>query len=200
MVAEDDRPQVGLERLAGLEPRRLVGQPAFDVDKARRIEPADGRHRRLEMDVPEPAVADRARTRWTDAMLPTPPHWATSRPPGRSHRGEVREQGVVVGDPVEGRGRQDRVDRPFDRQRARRGRRRRTRPGRRTRQPLARGLDHRRRTVERDDPAARAAASASSSVTRPLPQPASRTRSSPSSGSRSSTTDPQRVIGAATRS
>ena len=41
---------------------------------------------------------------------------------------------------------------------------------------------------------------ASCSVTRPVPQPASRTRSSPSSGSRSSTARPQRVIGSATRS
>ena len=41
---------------------------------------------------------------------------------------------------------------------------------------------------------------ASSSVTRPVPHPASSTRSSPWSGSRSSTARPQRVCGSATRS
>ena len=89
-------------------------------------------------------------------MLPTPPHCATSRPPGRSDGGEVPEQRVVVGHPVEGRGRQDRVDR-FDRERL-------AEIGDDVRDPvaeaseaLARCLDHRRRSVEGDHPAARQA-------------------------------------------
>ena len=39
VAAQDHGSQERLERLAGLEARRLVGQPAFDVDEARRIEP-----------------------------------------------------------------------------------------------------------------------------------------------------------------
>ena len=46
----------------------------------------------------------------TAATLPAPPHCATSRPPGFSARAGGRT-GVVVADPVERRGRDDRVDR-----------------------------------------------------------------------------------------
>ena len=103
---------------------------------------------------PSPIVA---RTRLTEAMLPAPPHCATSRPPGRQDGGEVREQRVVVGDPVEGRGRQDRVDRPVDRQRAAEVGDDVLDPVAERREPVARGLDHRRRPVERDDATARQA-------------------------------------------
>ena len=114
-------------------------------------------------------------------MLPAPPHWATSRPPGPEDRGEVAEQRVVVGDPVERRGREDRVDRrPAEGQRRAEVGDDVRRPGRRTGARRARG-------PRRPSPASRRAAmtrprgrrSRSSSVTRPVPQPASRTVSSP---------------------
>ena len=90
-------------------------------------------------------------------MLPTPPHCATSRPPGRRTAARFAEQRVVVGDPVERRGRQDRVDRPVDRQRRAEVGDDVLDPVAEAGEPLARGLDHRRRPVERDDPAARQA-------------------------------------------
>ena len=113
-------------------------------------------------------------------MLPAPPHCATSRPPGRRTRGEVREQRVVVGDPVERRRRQDRVDR--------RGSIGSGRPRSATdvRHPIpepapaARALPRPSTARRRARPRARrAGARASCSVTRPEPQPASSTVSSP---------------------
>ncbi len=131
--AQDDRPQVGLERLAGLEAGRFVRQPALDVDEAGRVQARGRVERRLEVDGPEPAVADRRRApAGSLAMLPTPPHWATSQPPGRRTAARLREQRVVVRDPVERRGRQDRVHRLVERERLARGPRRGTRPGRRS--------------------------------------------------------------------
>ncbi len=44
-------------------------------------------------------------------MLPSPPHCATSLPPSRSAARRRSEQTVVIGDPVEGRRREDRVER-----------------------------------------------------------------------------------------
>ena len=43
-------------------------------------------------------------------MFPAPPHWATRRPPARRAPTQRGEQRVVVGDPVERRGREDDVD------------------------------------------------------------------------------------------
>ena len=117
--AEDDRPQVGLERLPGLEPGGLVGQPAFDVHVAGRLEPAS---RSPAASRSEQGRASRrrwsARARLIRPMLPAPPHWATSQPPGRGDGGEVTEERIVVGDPVEGRRREDGIDQPIDRQRS----------------------------------------------------------------------------------
>ena len=74
----------------------------------------------------------------------------------------------------------DRVDRPVDRQRPAQVGDDVLDPVAEAGEPLARGLDHRRRAVERDDVPPSGSRSASScSVTRPVPQPASRTRSSP---------------------
>ena len=97
-----------------------------------------------------------ASTRRIEAMLPTPPHWATSRPPGRSDRGEVREQRVVIGRPS-GTSPSTGSRRPARRAAAAApGPRRRTRPDRRT-APAARRaasiIDGER--VERDDVPAR---------------------------------------------
>ena len=88
-------------------------------------------------------------------MLPTPPHWATSRPPGpqRPPPGSRTAR--------RGRGPSGRSRSTGSRRRAAaraaagaRGRRRRTSTrSPKRRQPLARGLDHRRRAVERDDAA-----------------------------------------------
>ena len=50
----------------------------------------------------------------TRAMLPSPPHWASSRPPPRRARARIAPQALVVGHPVEcGRG-HDRVDLPVE--------------------------------------------------------------------------------------
>ena len=200
VVAQDDRAQVGLERLARLEPPRLVGQPAFDVDVARGVEPADGRQRRLEVDV---ARASRRRSvpgpaGPTRCCRPRRIARRAGRPAGSPRRGSGTAR---RGRAPSGTSRSTGSRRPaLDRQGQRRGRRRRTRPGRRS-APAARASPRPsppNRRARRRDP--RGSRSASISVTRPLPQPASRTRSSPSSGRRSSTTVPQRVIGAATRS
>ena len=94
-----------------------------------------------------------ASTRWIEAMLPTPPHWATSQPPGRRTAREVREERVVIGDPVERGGRQDRVDRRPERQRSAEVGDDELDPVAERRQPVARGLDHRGRAIERDHPA-----------------------------------------------
>ena len=145
---------------------------------------------------PSPIVA---RTRRTDAMLPPPPHWATSRPPGRTTAARLRNSAswsgtqwnvaveriastgssIGSGSPRSG---DDVLDPLAEPREAARGPRRSSPASRRGRRRGPRG----RRP-------------ASSSVTRPLPQPASRTRSSPRSASRSSTAAPQRVSGSATR-
>ena len=90
-------------------------------------------------------------------MLPTPPHCATSQPAGPEHGRQVREQRVVVGDPVERGGRQDGVDRLGQRQRLTEVGDDVLDPIAERRQPVARRLDHRRRGVERDHPPAREA-------------------------------------------
>ena len=134
-------------------------------------------------------------------MLPAPPHCATSRPPGRSDAGEVAEQRVVVGDPVERRGREDRVDR---RRRPAAAARPRSATANATRSPNRASRSRAASTIDGDASSATTCPSgrrsASCSVTRPEPQPASSTVSSPRSGSRSRTFEPQRVIGWATRS
>ena len=65
---------------------------------------------------------------------------------------EVPEQRVVVGHPVEGRGRQDRVDR-FDRERLAQVGDHVFDPVAEAGQALPGRLDHRRRSIEGDDPA-----------------------------------------------
>ena len=87
-------------------------------------------------------------------MLPVPPHWATSRPPGRMHGGEVPEERVVIGDPVEGGGREDRVHRSLDRERAPQVRPDEVDPVAEPGQPAAGLVEHRRRGVEGDHVAA----------------------------------------------
>ena len=157
VVAQDDRPQVGLERLAGLEPPRFVGQPAFDVDVARGIEPADGRERRLEVDAAEPAVADPCEDPLDRGDVADPTALGDQQPARPRDRGEVAEERVVVGHPVERRGRQDRIHLALDRQRRAEVGDDVFDPVAEPREPLAARLDHRRRAVERDDAAIRQA-------------------------------------------
>ena len=111
MRAEDDRPQKGLERLARLEPGRLVAQPAPDVDEPGGNESSSRLLRSGVMGETEPAVAhpgQHALDRGDVALPAALGHQPTAR---SEHRRQVREQGVMVGDPVErGRGK-DRVNR-----------------------------------------------------------------------------------------
>ena len=151
VVAEDDRPQVRLERLAGLEPPRFVGQPALDVDVAGGVEPAHGRERRLEMDVAQPAVADPRRGRAGPRRCCRP---------RRTGRRACRR----VGSRRRGSGRARRGRAPNGRSRSRGPRRRGPRSAAAlprsattysTRSPKRASrsrhrLDHRRRPVERD--------------------------------------------------
>ena len=88
-------------------------------------------------------------------MLPKPPHWATSRAAGSHDRGEVREQRIVIGHPVERRGREDRVDLTVDRERRAEVRDDVLDPVAEAGEAPARRLDHRRRAIERDDPTTR---------------------------------------------
>ena len=146
------------QRLAGLDRRRLVVEPGPTSMKpaasSRRVVVL----RRRERPRPEPAVAHLGEHAWTAAMLPAPPHCATSRPPGPQDRGQVPEQRLVVRHPVERRRRQDRVDaRVADRQRRSQVRDHVAHAVAEPGEPLAGRLDHRGRPVERHDPAARQA-------------------------------------------
>ena len=69
---------------------------------------------------------------------------------GPEHGGEIGEQRVVIGDPVEGRGRQDGVHGLVDRERGRQVGEHEPDPIAERREPAPRGLEHRRRAVERD--------------------------------------------------
>ena len=152
------------------------------------------------MDRPEPAVADRGE-RPLDRGDVADPAALRDEPAARSQdRRQVAEQRVVVGDPVERGGREDRVDRAARAAAAAEVGHDELDPVAEPGQPLARGRDHRGRPVERDHPPARQPR-ARSSVTRPEPQPASRTVSSPASARRSSTAAaPAGHRGPATRS
>ena len=122
------------------------------------------------------AIGDPTIASPSSARLPFPPHWADQRPPGAARRGAARTGGRGRGS--SGRWRSRRPRRPARRARARRGRRRGARP--RARATLARLLDHRAQSRRRRSPGPSGRRSARASVTRPLPQPASSTVSSPS--------------------
>ena len=126
--AEHDRREE-LARLLGLLRRRL--QPALGLGEAGGEQAAPGLLRRRRSSTAarsSRSAPHRAPARETSlacprstSMLPSPPHCATSRPPGAQRRVQPREQPLVVGDPVERRGREDRVERR-SRARARAGR------------------------------------------------------------------------------
>ncbi len=180
--AEHDRRRGTRAASLGLLGRRR--QPAFGASGSRRRAAARASARarrsstaaasRRSAGVGFAVAAPRWRLPRSTSMLPSPPHCATSRPPGRKRRVQAREQPLVVGDPVEGGRREDRVDglvqlqlEQVD-QRARRrpaGARARRRPSTARRRRRSRGPRGRR--------------SINASVMRPEPQPASSTVSSP---------------------
>ena len=143
--------------------------------------------------------AARSAASWTAAMLPWPPHWATSRPPGRSAAASARTA-------RRGRGSSGRPRRRRPRRRARRRQPQLERgPASRTsaraspsrsRGPCATISRRRRRRPRGRAEAGRAAGS----VTRPVPQPASRTVSSPRSSSAVEDRLAHASCGSATRS
>ncbi len=65
---------------------------------------------------PEPAIPDGRRRALDPADVPEPAALRHEPATRSGHRGEVSEQRVVVGHPVERRRRQDGVDLPVDRQ------------------------------------------------------------------------------------
>ena len=110
------------------------------------------------------------------AMLPSPPHCASRPRPAAARRKGAANSGRGRGSSGRSRSRR-RVDRRVEVER--RAGRTRTRARSRRREHLARQLDHRRRARRRRSPDRSGRRSNISSVTRPLPQPASRTVSSP---------------------
>ena len=108
-------------------------------------------HRRREVDRAEPAVADRGKRPLDRRDVADPAALGDEPAAGSQDRRQVREQRVVVEDPVEGRGGQDRVHRLVERERTPEVRHDVLDPVAERRQPLAGRVDHRRRTVERDD-------------------------------------------------
>ena len=201
--AQDDRAQIGLERLAGLEAGRLVGQPALEIDEPGRVQPA-GRGQDASRSGPVPSQpSPMPASARLDARDVADAAALGDEPAARPQdRGEVPEQGVVVGHPVEGRGRQDGVDRLGHRQRPAQVGDDVLDPVAEAGQPLARRVDHRRRAVEGHDRAAVGTHPLEERLGDPAAaaarvEDAARRRRS---GSRSRTVVPQRVIGSATRS
>ena len=119
MRAERDRAEI-LARVVGLHPD--VVQPGPHVDPAEAAQPLGGLGVRTRSST---ALASRPSAGANGSRSPTSPPpverghvagaaaCATSRPPGTSGQ-QPGEQPVVVGDPVEGGGREDRVDGPVE--------------------------------------------------------------------------------------
>ena len=131
--AEHDRPQVGLERLAAA---RSASARRSASTRCRRSRPRRAGASSPAASRSGPARASRRRS-WraragSCAMLPTPPHWATSRPPGRRTAARLANSASWSGTQWNVAVERIGVDRLVDRAAARRGRRRRTRPGRRS--------------------------------------------------------------------
>ncbi len=122
-------------------------------------------------------------------MLPSPPHCATSRPPGRSAASQAAKEKIVVGDPVERRGRDDRVELLVEIQLEQ--------VDDADVRCLTESLLGRVCTIEADWSTAitrpRGSRSISAWVMRPEPQPASSTSSSPVSSRRDEHLEPERL-------
>ena len=153
--------------------------PGADAGEADPLEPRRGVRGRLEVPRPGPAL-ERGLGDGVDRGLHgrdvARPAALGDDPAARAERrGQALEEPVVVGDPVEGGGREDRVDGLVQLQLEQVGDEHLDARA----EPLPRLLDHRGRAVDGDDVAARQPLH-SAAVTRPVPQPASSTRSSPS--------------------
>ncbi len=128
-------------------------------------------------------------TRWTEAMLPTPPHCATSQPPGRRTAARFANSASWSGTQWNVA-----VDRIASTVPSIGSGCPRSATTYSIRSPNGASRSRAASIIDGEPSSAttrpRGRRFASSSVTRPLPQPASRTRSSPSSGSRSRTARP----------
>ena len=169
------------------------------VDEAEPFEPGRRSRRRLRSSTGRASPPARGRRPRrsppaSDGDVAAPPHWATSRPPGRAPRAAARTAGRGRRSSGTSRSRGSRRPGSASSSSSRSA----TSTSTRGAEPLARLLDHRRRAVDRHDLAARQPLD-SAAVTRPVPQPASSTRSSPRSSSRSSTSRPIASSGAETR-
>ena len=129
MGAEDDRPQELAHRRAGRDGRRLVVEPGVDRLEARGLEAPSRVLGRREGPRVRPVAADVGDRGANRGDVPVAAA-LRDEPAARPHDpGEVPEQAVVVRDPVEGRGGQDRVRRsPRPAGAAPSGRRPRSRP------------------------------------------------------------------------
>ena len=152
MIAQADRLQVRLQISFG-QRRRLLVQPRLHLDEPGRFQPRGRALRRGEVLPSAKVLVDLAQRRFDRgdvAGAPALGRQLSARPQdGR----QVREQRVVVGDPVEGGRRQDRVHRRRHRQRF-------LQVGHQVLHPIVaepgtRLLHHRDRTVQRHHRAAR---------------------------------------------
>ena len=121
-----------------------------------------------------PRAPTSAAAPWKRSTLPAPPHWATSCPRAAAPRAGGRTA-LVVGDPVEDGVREHGVDRLVELERGQVG----LEDGGAVAERRARLRDHRRARRPRRSRGRAGSRSSSSRVTRPLPQPASSTVSSP---------------------
>ena len=139
----------------GLERRGLGVEPARDVREPGRAQALLGPLGRREHLARERIGAELLEHPHHADEVPRATALRGEPPPGPEHGREVGEQRVVVGDPVERRGRHDRVDGLVDRERQHQVRGHEPDPVAERRQPAPRGLEHRRRAVERDHVASR---------------------------------------------
>ena len=132
VVAEHDRAQERLERPEGLEGRGLGVEPARDVREPGRAQALLGPLGRREHLARERIGAELLEHPHHADEVPRATALRGEPPPGPEHGREVGEQRVVVRDPVERRGRHDRVDGLVDRERQHQVRGARTGSARRT--------------------------------------------------------------------
>jgi hypothetical protein len=148
---EDDGREESLERLTGLEPRRLRLQPTANVAEAGGEQARLGRLRGLVMGRARPPVADGPDGGPDPLDVPRAAELRDEASARNDDRSEVSKERIVIRDPVERRRGDDRVDRRLDRERI-------AEVGDEVRdaiaevpQPSAARLDHRRRGIQCDD-------------------------------------------------
>ena len=152
VVAQADRLQVRLQIALG-QRRRLLVQPRLHLDEPGRFQPRGRGLRRGEMLPPAEVLVDLAQRRLDRGDVAGAPALCRQLSAGPQDGRQVREQRVVVGDPVEGRRRQDRVHRRRHRQRFLQVGHQVLHPV--VAEPSTRLLHHRDRTVQRHHRAAR---------------------------------------------